>query len=156
MCGAPNLSPSSKFPIAYAEIRVFSHATEDLGKVEAAIRNILPETLVENFKPNKTSLIGHHGNPIVLLEVKLEDKAALPGLMEKIGGSLSSLDKELFAAEFSKHVEKHNLFLRLDKQDAFLGLVRMATVDPIHLKVHFKNRSEEEIGELCKKAGLLP
>jgi RNA binding exosome subunit len=156
MCGAYTLSPSSKFPIAYVEIRAFSHATEDLDKVEAAVRNVLSEALVEGLTFTKTSLTGHYGNPIVFLDAKLENKAALPSLLQKIGASVSSLDKEQFAAEFSKHVEKHNLYLRLDKQSAFLGSVKMAAVDAIHLKIHFKNQSEDGIAEFCKQVGLLP
>jgi RNA binding exosome subunit len=57
---------SSKPPIAYIDIRVFAHATEDPEKVLAAVRNILPTELEENLVFQKTGLTGHHGNPILL------------------------------------------------------------------------------------------
>ncbi len=147
---------SSKFPIAYVEIRVFSHATEDLAKVEAAVLNTLPESLATEVKFEKTNCVGHHGNPIVLVQTKLTEKSKLVSLLEKMGSGLSSLDKEQFAAEFRQHMEKHNLYLRLDKQSAFLGNLKLTSDDPIHFKVHFKNRTAEEIEQICRQAGLLP
>ena len=155
MCGAPSLSPSSsKYPIAYAEIRVFSHATEDLEKVQTAVKNILPETLAADLKFEQTSVTGHHGNPIVLMEAKLTNKVALPSLLEKTGSTLSPLDKEQFCMELSQHIERHNLFLRFDKQSAYLGTPKLTSNDPIHLKIHFKNKAPEEIERICGQAGL--
>ena len=151
----PQLSlSSSKYPIAYVEIRVFSHATEDLEKVQSAVRNMLPEPLVENLVFSKLSLTGHHGNPIVLLEAKLKEKALLPLALEKIVSDLNSLDKEQLCLDMKRHIEKHNLYLRFDKQSAFLGTLKLATNDPIHFKIHFKNKTAEQIMELCGQAGL--
>ncbi len=158
MCGAPTLSsfPSSKFLIAYVEIRVFSQATEDLEKVQTAVRNILPEALAAEATFAKLSLTGHHGNPIVLLETKLTNKALLMAVLEKIAFSISALDKEQLSVELKQHIEKHNLYLRFDKQNAFLGTLKLTANDPIHLKIHFKNKTPQEIMNICKQAGLLP
>jgi RNA-binding protein len=157
MCGAPNLSSfcSSKYPIAYIELRVFSHATEDQQKVETAVRNTLPEKLASETLFTITELTGHYGNPISLLETKLTEKTVLPAALEKIASSLSALDKELLNTELSQHIEKNNFYLRLDKQSAFLGNLRLMSYDPIHFKIHFKNKKPEEIAEICKQAGLL-
>jgi RNA binding exosome subunit len=155
MCGVPNLSlPSSKFPIAYVEIRVFSHGTEDLDKVESAVKATLPEALVENLVFSKLSLTGHYGNPIVLVEVILKDKALLLSALEKIATALSPLDKEQLSAEMMQHIEKHNLYLRLDKQNALLGTLKITSNDPIHVKINFKNKTPEQIIDICKQAGL--
>jgi RNA binding exosome subunit len=149
------LSPSSKFPIGYVEIRVFSHATEDLEKVQTAVKNTLPENLATELKFAQTSVTGHHSNPIVLLEAKLTDKAALPSLLEKLASALSPLDKEQFCSELYQHIERHNLFLRLDKQNAYLGTLKLTSQDPIHFKIHFKNKTADEIQQICGQAGLL-
>jgi RNA binding exosome subunit len=157
MCGVPNLSPSSpKFPIAYVEIRVFSHATEDLENVETAVRNTLPETLAADVAFTKTTCMGHHGNPIVLLEANFADRKTLLSALETFGSLLSSIDKEQLDIELKQHIERHNLYLRLDKQNAFLGKLSLSSVDPIHFKIHFKNKTPDEIIDICKQAGLLP
>jgi RNA-binding protein len=154
----PNLSSlsSSKYPIAYVEIRVFSHATEDLEKVETAVRNTLPESLAALVIFTKMNCVGHHGNPIVLVETKLVDKGILPSTLEKIASALSSLDKEQLNTEIEQHIEKHDLFLRFDKQSALLGTLKLSTNDPIHFKIHFNNKTPDEIVEISKQAGLLP
>ena len=145
---------SSKTPIAYVTIRVFSHATEDPEKVQAAIRNMLPETLAENLVFTATPLTGHHGNSIVIYETKLADRQVLLQVLGKIGASLNSLDKEQLCSEMQLRIEKRNLFLRFDKQTAYLGTLKLASNDPIHFKVHFRNKTSEEIAAICKEAGL--
>lgn len=152
-CGA---FVSSKPPIGYIDVRVFAHATEDPEKVLTAVRNILPEELSENAVFEKTSLTGHHGNPIILFETKLTDKLALPAALQKIGAGLTALDKETLASDLKLHLEKRNLYLRFDKQSAYQGEVRFSQNDPIHFKIHFKNKTFEEIVEICRNAGLLP
>jgi RNA binding exosome subunit len=151
----PHLS-SSKYPIAYITITVFSHATEDPEKVQTAIRNTLPEAIATEVKFTKNEVTGHHGNPIIFYEAKLTDKPALPAALEKIAQDLSSLDKETLSEEIKQHIEKHNLYLRFDKQNAYLGTLKLATNDPIRFKIHFKNKTPQQIMELCQKAGLLP
>jgi RNA binding exosome subunit len=147
---------SSKPPIGYVDIRVFAHATEDQDKVLTAVRNLLPNDLAETAIFEKSSLTGHHGNPITLFTTKLTDKKTLPVLLEKIGSGLNTLDKENLNQEIKLHLEKHNLYLRFDKQSAYLCKYNFSQNDPIHLKIHFKNKTPEEIVEICRKSGLLP
>ena len=65
---------SSKPPIGYIDIRVFAHATEDPEKVQTAVKNLLPTELAETLLFQKTTLTGHHGNPIILFTAQLTDK----------------------------------------------------------------------------------
>jgi RNA binding exosome subunit len=147
---------SQKPPIGYVDVRVFAHATEDSEKVLTAVRNLLPADLVETVRFEKNGLTGHHGNPITLFTTQLTDKKLLPVLLEKLGSGLTALDKEELSNDIKLHVEKHNLFLRFDKQSAYLGNLKFAQTDPIHMKIHFKNKTADEIVEICKKSGLLP
>ena len=146
----------SKNTIGHIEIRAFAHATEDTDKVISAIRNTLPKDLSENIIFKKTNLTGHHKNPITLIETRFTDKNVLPTIVENIASNLNSLDKELLTKEIEDHLEKTNLYLRLDKQSAYLGEIKLATTDPIHFKIHFKAQNTEEIMEICRKTGLLP
>jgi RNA-binding protein len=147
---------SSKPPIAYIDIRVFAHATENQAKVETAVKNLLTEALAENLIFQQSTLEGHYGNPITLFTARLENKKELPVMLKKIGEGLSALDKEALNNDIQLHLEKGNLYLRLDKQSAALCAVRFTQNDPIHLKVHFKDKTTDEIVEFCKTSGLLP
>src|SRR5208283_5165317 len=142
--------------IGYIDIRVLAHATEDTDKVQTAVRNLLPEELAETIVFDQTSLTGHYGNPIILFLTKLIDKKTLPAALEKMGSGLNSLDKEELSRDLKLHLEKGNLYLRFDKQSAYLGNMKFTQNDPVHFKIHFKNKSATEITDLCKSAGLLP
>ncbi|HEX7483433.1 MAG TPA: RNA-binding domain-containing protein [Candidatus Bathyarchaeia archaeon] len=147
---------STKPPIAYIDIRVFAHATEDPDKVQSAVRNLLPIELSEILVFEKQGCTGHYGNPIILFTSKLTDKKLLPKALEKIGKELGSLDKEELNRDIKLHLEKGNMYLRFDKQSAFLGSLKLTQNDPIHLKIHFKNKTAQEIIEISKQTGLMP
>jgi RNA binding exosome subunit len=147
---------SSKIPIGYIDIRVFAHATEELEKILNAVRNILPEELVDTITFKKTSLTGHHGNPITLLEARVKEKNAVQAVFKKLASSLSPLDKELLRNEIRQHLDGGNLYIRLDKQSAYLNEVKLCTTDPIHFRIHFQKHKPEEIIEICRKFGLFP
>ena len=149
-------SKPTKSPVGYVNIRVFAHATENQEKVIQAVRNILPVELGESAVFKKTELTGHHGNPITLIAAELTDRQKLLSVLEKMGVGLPSLDKEALSVEMKLHLEKGNLYLRFDKQQAFLGELRFSSNDPIHFRVHFRNKSSDEIVAICKEAGLLP
>ena len=147
---------SSKPPIGYIDIRVSAHATENPEKVTTAIKNLLPFELQETLIFEKTNLTGHHSNPIILFTAKLTEKKLLLSALQKLGKELSALDKEQLNADILLHLEKGNLYLRFDKQAAFLGAVKFTQNDPIHLKIHFKDKTAQEIVEISKQSGLLP
>ena len=147
---------SSKSPIGYIDVRVIAHATEDPEKVLKAVRNILPAELSEDAVFQKTSLTGHHKNPIFLFETKFVDKQALSIALQKIGIGLTVVDKEKLGSEMKLHLEKRNLYLRFDKQYAHQNEMRFSRNDPIHFKIHFKKKTFKEIVAICKDVGLLP
>lgn len=146
----------AKFPIAYIDIRVFAHATEDPDKVLAAVRNTLPAESTDTVIFRKSSLTGHHGNPITLFETRIKERDVAQSVFEKVSSGLSILDKELLMNEIDPHLEKGNLFLRLNKQSAYLNKLRLDTIDPIHFRIHFKKHTREEVLDICRELGLLP
>jgi RNA binding exosome subunit len=147
---------SSKTPVGYIDIRVFSHATEETEKVLTAARNILPSELIDTVIFKKTSLTGHHGNPITLCETRIKDKNVVQAVFAKLCSRLSILDKETLSGEIDQHMDRGNLYLRLDKQSAFLNEFKLGSTDPIHLQIHFKKHGSTEVLEVCRDYGLLP
>jgi RNA binding exosome subunit len=146
---------SSRIPIAYVDIRVFAHATEDQERVLSALRNTIPTEFVEKIAFKQTRLTGHHGNPIILFETRVKEKDVAEAIFKKLSFGLDRLDKEFLSREIEQHVDKGNLYIRLDKQSAFLNKFKIHSVDPIHLRVHFKKHSLEEIVDICRKSGML-
>ncbi len=147
---------SSRISIAYIDIRTSAHATEDTDKVLKAAYNVLPSELVQTVTFKRTNLTGHHGNLITLFEIGIKDKTAAQKTFEKLCSGLGIMDKESLNSEIGQHLEKGNLYLRLDKQAAYMNELRLCQTDPIHFRIHFRKHSPEEVMEICRKFGLLP
>ncbi len=147
---------SKALPIAYVDISLFAHATEDEGKVLDAVRHLLPSPQVEEVIFKKSNLRGHHGNPIVLFESKIKDKGIVKAVVENLAWNLSVLDKETLLNEIELHMEKGNLYIRLDKQAAFEGEFKLTTADSVRNRLRFKKNRLKDIVEVCREIGMLP
>jgi RNA binding exosome subunit len=146
---------SSKAPVAYIEIRVFAHATEDEEKVLKAVRNTLPAKLSEDITFKKTGLTGHHGNPIILYQAKIKEKELIRAFLEGLSAGITSLDKEVLNREIKQHIDKGCLYIRLDKQAAYNKRFKFCSTDPIHVRIHFKRSNPDEIVKICGDYGII-
>ncbi len=144
-----------QIPVAYVDIRFFAHATEDVNKVIEAVQNVLPSGHAEDIVFNKRNLRGHYGNPITFFEAKIKNKEAIRALVENLSSYLSEVDKETLRREIHLHVEKGSLYIRLDKQAAFRGKLRLCTSDPLHIRVRFRKTKIEDIVKICRELGML-
>lgn len=146
----------SRIPIAYIDIRVFVHSTENIDKVLNAVRNTLPAELFDMILFKKTNLKGHYRNPIILIESRIKEKDTVGAVFEKLASNLNDMDKELLSSEIKQHLDKGNLYIRLDKQSAYVNELKLCSADPIHVRIHFKKSSSEQIVNICRKLGMLP
>ncbi len=144
-----------QIPVAYIDIRFFAHATEDVDKVMEAAQHVLPSDHMEDIVFNKSNLRGHYGNPITLFEAKIKNKETIRALVENLSSHLSELDKETLSREIHLHVEKGSLYVRLDKQAALQGKLKLCTSDPIRLRIRFRKRKIEDIVKTCQELGML-
>lgn len=144
-----------QIPVAYVDIRFFAHATEDADKVIEAVQNVLPSGHTEDIVFNKRNLRGHYGNPITFFEAKIKNKEAIRALVENLSSHLSELDKETLHREIHLHVEKGSLYVRLDKQAAFEGKLKLCTSDPIRIRIRFRKTKIEDIVKICRELGML-
>ena len=120
--------------ISYAEISVFAHATEDLPKVRSAILKILPDQLAHKAEFMQTNMRGHYGNHIAELRVSITDRRDAHEALQGILLRLSPLDEDLLNRELADYLDaRKRLYLRLDKQRAFLGEAALASSDAINL-----------------------
>jgi len=139
------------------EVELIVHATEDPEKALAAIMNVLPGEARERVKLKSKELKGHHGNPIRLLRARVRDRALAAAIFRHVLSRLPGPDRErLLRWELKRRVSGGSLYLRLDKQWAFLGQVRLCQADPIWMKVKFSSSRLEDIREACEEACQVP
>ncbi len=135
------------------EVEVFAHATESESRVSEAVRRLMG-SLPENM--SKQVVHGFHGNPVVIFKYSEKGEKA----QENASFILSSLDK-FDAAELIRSLErrlkKGKLYMRLDKQDAFLGEHTLSESDDvIRVTITFYPhiRGKEKILWALRKLGL--
>jgi len=106
------------------------HATEDPQKVREALLNLLPEQWQQKVTIEDTLLIGHAGNEIHLLEVRLSKNKPIMETLRSLGERLRETDKERLFQEMSSRIDQANCFyVRFDKQAAFTGQVEVDDAD---------------------------
>ena len=134
-----------KGPFSSVHARALCHATENVDSVKLAVQNTVGET---DFEVTRTS--GHHGNEIMVIEAHVRGGKCGIELLDK----LSSSDKEKVLGTLERRVDEScNLFLRLDKQKAFLGELTLAQNDDavaIRMKVAaFPAKKETALRAIC-------
>jgi RNA binding exosome subunit len=144
-----------QIPIAYIDIRFFAHATENVDKVIEAVQHILPSIHIEDIVFNKRNLRGHYGNPITLFEAKIKNKETIRALVENFSSRLSLFDKETLNRKIDLHLEKGSLYIRLDKQAALQGKLKLWTSDPIRIRMRFRKTKTEDVVKICRELGML-
>ena len=108
-----------RVPFHYIDLRTFCYATEDEKRVEEALRQFLPE----EFEIDRVENTGHHGDRIVILSARVETADGMRVVLDQLA-ALDSIDRVL--DELDERVDDNcSFFLRLDKQAAFNGLVRL-------------------------------
>lgn len=145
----------SQLAIAYVDVRFCAHATEATDKVIEAVHNILASDQVEEVAFNRNVVEGHYGNPITFFDTRIKDKETVRALVENISANLSSLDKKELNNEIHRCVEKGSLYIRLNKQTALQGKIKLAKSDPIRIRIRFRKTKLEDVIEDCREIGML-
>jgi len=132
----PSVGLSRNMRILSVEISVIAHATEDPVKVSQALRNVLPNSISDEAKVTTQYLQGHHGNPIRILKTNLKKRKMIDQFFNHLLTSLNSDDLKVVAENVDTHMDEDgNLYIRLNKQAAYMGDLQSKQEDPIRIKI---------------------
>lgn len=112
-------------------VEVIIHTTEDRKKILDSIFDMF-EIKENEFTEEK--LIGHFGNPILLLKTKLTKKKAQE-FVHNIISKISKVQMNDFLENIDMHFEESSLFLRISKQDVIRKTVNIQQNDAIKIKI---------------------
>jgi RNA binding exosome subunit len=116
-------------PFHYVDLRAFAYATEDEKRVADALRTFLPE----QTELDRVENVGHHGDRIVVLSARIENADGMRHVLDRLSG-LDEVDRVI--DELDQRVDDNcALFLRVDKQAAFRGEVRLGPGITVRAKV---------------------
>jgi hypothetical protein len=112
-------------------IEVIIHATEDKKKILDSIFEMF-DIGKDEFTEEK--LVGHFGNPILLLKTKLTNKKAQEFLHNVIS-KISKVQLNDFFDNLNMHFEGSSLFLRISKQNMIRKNVNIQQNDVVRIKI---------------------
>ena len=145
--------------VASVEVESFAHATEDQRRVIQALLNVMPEDVRRRFDRKAilyNTLQGHYGNPITYYRFRLEREEA-QRVAEYLLKSFDDTDSELILSSLENRSDGSSLYLRIDKQYAYLGKIRLLQGDDvIRIKISFLPhiRGYERIRDAVRQLGL--
>jgi RNA binding exosome subunit len=143
-------SPVQAFSVRMSTI---VHATEDSEKVSRAIQGLFPDEMSAGSTINRAK--GHHGNEISTIEFEARNAKQAERFLRSIWNGLSQLDRtEVFSSLALRIDSSGTLFLRIDKQEALKGKIRLQATDPIKIAISFRRKppkGDEFVDDIQKK-----
>jgi hypothetical protein len=133
-------------PFHYVDLRTFCYETEQVTRVERALRTFLPE----KFEVTRTESEGHHGDRIVVLSARVENADGVRHVLSKLA-ELPEFERLLGELD-DRVTDNTELFLRLDKQAAFRGTVRRGEGLTLRAKVEAYPATKEAAVENAREA----
>lgn len=131
---------------------VFIHATEDFDKVIKAVENLMPPKLRERKSVEVEDVSGHYDNPIRIAKISFRNPEYATQALTWIWRGLSDLDKAYIVRNLDLHIdEKLRFYVRLDKQDAYLGSIKLSFSDDVIKTVFSFKGSKEAVKDLLLK-----
>ena len=118
-------------PVQSLDISYLLHATEDPGKLKAAVTR-----MIGSDPPVETEeMSGHFGNRIVKVELHLHGDEAASAL-QALASNLPKAVRAALARDMDQYLDEHSsLFVRLDKQKLVRGEFAIGTNDVVRIKV---------------------
>ena len=124
--------------IQTVEISTIAHATDDLDKVQTVLTRLIPDTLKGRQLFTRRYIQGHYGNPIVTFEARLRKPSEIDEFTTFFLGQLSNKDKLAIQRDLKLHSDDDgNLYIRIDKQQTFRGIIQLGEEDPIRVRMKF-------------------
>ena len=110
---------------------IIIHATEDKKKIFDPIYELF-EIREEEFMQER--LIGHFGNPILMMRVKLRKKHA-EEFIKKLVSKISRSQLDEFLQNIETYFEGSSLFMRISKEDLVRKSISLQQNDALKIKI---------------------
>jgi len=127
--------------VSKIETRAYARATEVLERVTASVQSIFPEYLRQKLAITKSKAEGQAGDAIIVMTATLEGQENCESVLEYIFEQMDIHSRRAIERSLDIRLDDECVFfLRIDKQAAFLGNMKMTDEsDLIRVKFHFKN-----------------
>jgi RNA binding exosome subunit len=119
----------------WVRLRASCHPTEDLAKVEAALRFVAG---VPGLPLESTAMDTHHGGTVRIVEAVLDRSRAVRDVLQRLL-DLPGAREELAATLEARTDDDGVLYVRFDKQEAFQGRLALTRgEDAVQLRLRME------------------
>ncbi|AEH06914.1 RNA-binding domain-containing protein [Methanothermococcus okinawensis] len=137
-------------------ISSISHATEDEDKVLEAMIYFLPESIdEEDLEIETLNSEGCFGNPIFIHKITIDKNKIAKEVFNHIVKLIKSDERNInkLKKDIDLRLEKSKIYLRFDKQKAYLGECKLIDGDDvvrivINFKIYMPKNKEQKVKEL--------
>jgi len=139
-------------------LQVICHATEDEERVRHAVGNVISPRLVDSLNSSRQALSGHYGDPLVLYRFDSRSGTQAAKAVQAILGAMTPEERAAALESWksgmgSKGWREDRIYLRFDKQMAYMGILQHAEFDSIRIEVRLSGVSEGDIEDLLMEGG---
>ncbi|MCS7126611.1 MAG: hypothetical protein NZ929_06870 [Aigarchaeota archaeon] len=117
-------------------LQVLCHATEDEDKIMKSIENVVGIENIDKMKIASQPLKGYYNDPIILTKIEVLDPSISLEIVKNIFSRLSEYERSEAVKgglEMGRHGGK--LYIRLDKQTAYKGVLKLSDKDSIRIEI---------------------
>lgn len=111
----------------FLEVETFIHATENRERVVEAALDMFKGS---NYEVDERTVLGHHGNPIIVVTIKI-DGCDSEEIVRHLISRLDRLDRNVIRASLISRSERNRVYLRLDKQELVRGHIALGHDDDV-------------------------
>ncbi|OYT28386.1 MAG: exosome protein [Thermofilum sp. ex4484_79] len=136
---------------AFMVIESYCHATEDEKRVLHAMLNILPDDVKQDVRVEESLLEGHYGNPIKILRITLYGDDMVIGILKGIISSIETSEVKYLLDTMDLRLDKNlNLYLRIDKNEAYIGKIKINEHGDDIIKIRFSLSKRKILRDLLE------
>ncbi|WXG42883.1 MAG: RNA-binding domain-containing protein [Promethearchaeati archaeon SRVP18_Atabeyarchaeia-1] len=149
----------SEIHVTEISMEVFSHATEEPSKVLKALFSVVPANCRSKLDVKEEAVRGYFRNPIIIYRAKLPRRQEAEDTFSMLAQGVIDDDKVRLGKEIERRIDDSGkLFLRLDKQAAYMGEIAVRQDDDtIKMTIRFTGypARKDRIINTCRETGLI-
>ena len=139
-----NLKNQKKLDVT---IELILHATENFQKVYDAFFDLF---VIEKDDISKHELVGHFGNPIFMLHIRIKKIKAYE-VVKKLISIMPKSELDLILKDLENRIDNSSLYLRFSKQNFLENIIKLEEKDPIRMKIYTPVYVKKEIIDVYRK-----
>ena len=128
-------------------IELILHATENFQKVYDAFFDLF---VIEKDDISKHELVGHFGNPIFMLHIRIKKIKAYE-VVKKLISIMPKSELDLILKDLENRIDNSSLYLRFSKQNFLENIIKLEEKDPIRMKIYTPVYVKKEIIDVYRK-----